>query len=158
MPHLPEGRLRADAPDLRRRPGQKPGLIKAAFKVPPRAHRHEGHRVKRPAQLSGGGLSNVPGKDPGPPGLLSEFQGAYPFPDHVLIVEGDGARKPLLTDGGQDPLLLPIREPSLAVLTHVPRRLQKLSTEGALRRKKEVQEGGAALSQQTVHHFCFLRG
>ena len=53
--------LRADAPYLRRRLGQKPGLIEASFEVPPRAHRHESHRVKRPAQLFGGGLASAAG-------------------------------------------------------------------------------------------------
>ena len=77
-------------------------ILELTDEIPPGAHGNEGHRVKRPAQLLGGGLSNVPGEGPGPPGLLSEFQGADPFPNHVLIVESNGAGKPLLADGGQD--------------------------------------------------------
>ena len=158
MPELPEGWLRLDAPDFPDGHGQQAGLIEAPLEIPPAAHGDEGHRVKLPAQLFGGCLGDIPGKDTGPPGFPAEFQRPDTLRNHVLIVEGDRAGKFLFPDDGDGLSLFPEREALFAVSAYVPRLLQKPAAESAFRRKEEVQKGCAALSQQTGRHFCFLRG
>ena len=141
MTDLSQGGFRPDAPDFGGLLRQQPGLVEAPGVVPPPADGHKGHRVELSAQPLRRRLSQIAGKDSGPPGFFAELEGADPLLDHPVVVERYNAGAASLPDGGQLRRRLPEGKPGLAVSADVPRLLQKGAAEGAPGREEEIEEG-----------------
>ena len=95
VPHFPQNRYSGDVPELSRLLGQEPGLIVASAVVAPEAHRHKGDGVKAAGELLRRCLSQIPGKDLGPLGMVMEFEGVDALADHGLIAQSHGAGEAL---------------------------------------------------------------
>ena len=77
MTDLSQGGFRPDAPDFGGLLRQQPGLVEAPGVVPPPADGHKGHRVELSAQPLRLRLSQIAGKDSGPPGFFAPASAGF---------------------------------------------------------------------------------